>query len=82
MDNGTTNVYLTQDLLDRGKSLNLSKAVMRKLVEQSLECGNLDYLHHQMERFEAWCKADPRWLNDPRRRDRILRPIANFPAKR
>ena len=70
-----------QELFDWGKKYHLTEQVMLKLLEQSLEgYGNMSYLRWQMRHFEAWCKADPKWLEDPVRRAKILRPISNWPS--
>lgn len=69
-----------QLIFEWGKKWNLTENMMLKVLEQSLEDGNLDYLHSQMEKFEAWCEADPNWYLDSRRRTKILHPIANFPS--
>jgi len=69
-----------QELYEWGKKWGQNEATMRKLLEQSLAVGNnLDYLHSQMEHWEAWCKENPRWKEDPYRKGKILRPIVNFP---
>ena len=68
-----------QELYEWGKTWGVNEKTMRHLLVESLADGNLDYLYSQMRHWEAWCRAYPRWKEDPHRKGRILRPIANWP---